>query len=99
METLHNQIQLCQVAAERLTQYLHTLPADAWRHPSACEAWEVRDVVAHLVMGAELYMRVISRGVQGDVSPLEGFPPARLGYPLPTRPRSPPPSRKFPAVS
>jgi uncharacterized protein (TIGR03083 family) len=79
METVHNQIHLCQLAADRLTQYLHTLSADAWRHPSACEAWEVRDMVAHLTLGAEFYLRVIARGVQGDVSLPEGFPPAEAG--------------------
>ena len=79
MDTLQHHLQLYQVAAERLTQYLHTLPANAWRHPSACEAWEVRDVVGHLVWGAELYMRVIARGVQGDVSPPEGSPLAGAG--------------------
>jgi uncharacterized protein (TIGR03083 family) len=79
MDTLQHHLQLYQVAAERLTQYLHTLPANAWHHPSTCEAWEVRDVVGHLVWGAELHMSVISRGVQGDVSPPEGSPLAGAG--------------------
>jgi uncharacterized protein (TIGR03083 family) len=79
MDSLPHHLQLYQVAAEWLTHYLHTLPANAWHHPSACEAWEVRDVVGHLVWGAELYMRVISRGVQGDVSPPEGSPLAGAG--------------------
>jgi uncharacterized protein (TIGR03083 family) len=74
MDTLQHHLQLYQVAEKWLTQYLHTLPANAWHHPSTCEAWEVRDVVGHLVWGAELYMRVIARGVQGDVSPPEGSP-------------------------
>ena len=76
MDTLERRIELCQAAAEQLTQYLRTLPAEAWCHPSACEAWEVRDVVAHLTLGAELYATVLSRGLQGDSAPLEGFPPA-----------------------
>jgi uncharacterized protein (TIGR03083 family) len=76
MDTLEHRIELCQAAAEQLTQYLQTLPAEAWCHPSACEAWEVRDVVAHLTLGAELYATVLSRGLQGDSAPLEGFPPS-----------------------
>jgi uncharacterized protein (TIGR03083 family) len=71
MDTLQHHLQLYHVAAEQLTQYLHTLPAHAWHHPSTCEAWEVRDVVGHLVWGAELHLRAIARGVQGDVSPPE----------------------------
>src|SRR5262245_49172212 len=76
MNALDHCIQLGQLEAERLTQYLHALPADAWRHPSACEAWEVRDVVGHLTLVAELFADAVSRGVHGDVSPLEGFPSA-----------------------
>jgi uncharacterized protein (TIGR03083 family) len=76
MDALEHCIQLGQLEAERLTQYLHALPADAWRRPSACEAWEVRDVVGHLTVVAELYAGAVSRGVHGDVSPLEGLPPA-----------------------
>jgi uncharacterized protein (TIGR03083 family) len=76
MNALDHCIQLGQLEAERLTQYLHALPANAWRHPSACEAWEVRDVVGHLTLVAELYADAVSRGVHGDVSPLEGFPSA-----------------------
>jgi uncharacterized protein (TIGR03083 family) len=75
METLEYRIELCQAAAEQLTQYLQTLSAEAWCHPSACEAWEVRDVVAHLTWGAELYADALARGMQGDTSPREDSPP------------------------
>ena len=54
--------------SEQLTQYLQTLSAEAWCHPSACEAWEVRDVVGHLTGGAQVYAEAISRGLQGDHS-------------------------------
>jgi uncharacterized protein (TIGR03083 family) len=77
MDTLGHRVQLGQAAAEQLTQYLHTLPAEAWHDPSACEGWNVHDVVGHLTWVAELYAGAISRGVQGDASPLEGCPPAR----------------------
>ena len=76
MDTLEHRIELCQAAAEQLTQYLQTLSAEAWCHPSACEAWEVRDVVGHLTAGAESYAKAISRGLQGDNSArLDELPP------------------------
>ena len=37
---------------------------------------QVRDVVAHLVWGAEFWLDTISRGVNGDASAPEGRPPA-----------------------
>jgi uncharacterized protein (TIGR03083 family) len=75
MDTLAYRLQLCHVAAEQLTQYLQTLPTEAWHHPSACEGWEVCDVVGHLTWVEELYVDAISRGLQGDIAPLEDFPP------------------------
>jgi uncharacterized protein (TIGR03083 family) len=76
METLEHRIELCQAAAEQLTQYLQTLSVEAWCHPSACEAWEVRDVVGHLTAGAESYAEALSRGLQGDHSArLDDLPP------------------------
>ncbi len=62
--------------AEQLTQYLHTLPPMAWEQPSACADWTVGDVVAHLIMMAELFLDTIPRGLQGDCTPLTGFPAA-----------------------
>ena len=49
---------------------LSACPASrAWRRPSACHRWEVRDVVGHLILVAELYLSVVSRGLQGNVAP------------------------------
>jgi uncharacterized protein (TIGR03083 family) len=76
METPDNRVKLVQAASAQLGQYLHALPPASWRRPSACQHWEVRDVVGHLILGAELYLGVISRGLQGDTSPPAGFPPA-----------------------
>jgi len=67
-------VQLILAESECLTQYLTTLPPAAWRIPSACERWEVRDVVAHLTFEAEMYTDVIARSVQGDASPPAGRP-------------------------
>ena len=76
MEALASHVALIQAEAERLAQYLSTLPPDAWRQPSACQGWEVRDVVAHLVEVTQEYRHVLARGVQGEMGP-----PPELGPP------------------
>ena len=48
MDTPEHLVHVLQGEAERLTQSLQTLPPDAWHHPSACDLWDVRDVVGHL---------------------------------------------------
>jgi uncharacterized protein (TIGR03083 family) len=68
-------VRLVRAESERLKHYLHSLPPEAWRQSSACDRWEVRDVVAHLVLGAEIYAESISRGLRGDASPPVGRPP------------------------
>jgi uncharacterized protein (TIGR03083 family) len=74
MHAPEDTVQLIIAESTRLTQYLTTLPPAAWRTPSACERWEVRDVVAHLAMETEMYTDVIARSVQGDASPPAGRP-------------------------
>lgn len=74
MEATGTLIQLVQSESERLDQYLSSLPADAWSRPSACALWEVGDVVAHLIFWGELYAASIRQAIQGDISPLEGYP-------------------------
>ncbi len=60
--------------AERLTQYLRTLSAEAWHHPSVCDRWLVTDVVSHLASMGHGFAERLSRGLQGDLSPSEGLP-------------------------
>jgi uncharacterized protein (TIGR03083 family) len=74
MESPESLVQLVQSGAKHLEAYLATLPPEAWVRPSACERWEVRDVVGHLVFWAEPYTTWIARAVQGDCSPPEGWP-------------------------
>ena len=75
MDSMQDQVKLVHAESERLKEYLNTLPPEAWSRPSACEHWEVGDVVAHLSWAAGICAESISRGVQGDVSPVEGMPP------------------------
>src|SRR5690349_13251664 len=72
MDSPEETVKLIIAESERLTQYLNTLPPEVWSTPSACERWEVRDVIAHLAGGAEVYTDVIARSVQGDASPPPG---------------------------
>jgi uncharacterized protein (TIGR03083 family) len=76
MDSPEATVQLVIAESERLMQYLDTLTPEAWRMPSACDGWAVRDVVGHLIMGAELYLDVLPRGLHGDAAPSAGFPEA-----------------------
>jgi len=72
MNAPEDTVKLIIAESERLTQSLTTLPPEAWSTPSACECWEVRDVVAHLAIDTEVSTDVIARSVQGDASPPAG---------------------------
>jgi uncharacterized protein (TIGR03083 family) len=72
-------ITLLHTETERIKRYLHALPPEAWDRQSACDQWQVRDVVAHLAGGAEFYASNITRGLQGDTEPAAGRPPAGSG--------------------
>src|SRR2546421_10701795 len=74
MSTQAEWVTVVQTESERLKQYLATLPEHAWTTPSACALWEVRDVVAHLIMAAHLYTDSITRGLRDDPSPPAGRP-------------------------
>ena len=75
MSTQAELVNVVQTESERLQQYLTALPADAWRKPSACALWDIRDVVAHLSAIAHAYTDRITRGLRGDTSPSPaGFP-------------------------
>ena len=74
MSTQAASVTVVQTESERLTQYLAALPEEAWSRPSACTLWEVRDVVAHLIDGANAYIDWITRGLQGDTSAPTGWP-------------------------
>jgi uncharacterized protein (TIGR03083 family) len=75
MSSLAEPATVIQTESARLQQCLTALPEDAWRKPSACALWEIRDVVAHLSAIAHAYTDRITRGLRGDTSPSPaGFP-------------------------
>ena len=63
-----------QLAADIRT-YLGDLTAEQWELPSACAEWKVRDVVSHLIGGAERPTDSMERGRGGDSHPPAGFVP------------------------
>ncbi|PKB82596.1 MAG: hypothetical protein BZY88_03950 [SAR202 cluster bacterium Io17-Chloro-G9] len=76
MNRHEERVKLLQSESDRFRQYLTTLSNDAWTRQSACDRWQVRDVVTHLMGNAEGYAASVSRGLMGDSSPPEGRGPA-----------------------
>lgn len=74
--TFANKMAVLRAETDRISTYLASLPAEAWTQQTACEAWQVQDVVAHLVGVAEFYAGNVSRGLQGNTAPPAGRPPA-----------------------
>lgn len=75
MEDLSNRIALIRRLAGRIQGFLAGLPEEALCRPSACDLWEVRDVLGHLIGGAERQIDSLRRGLKGDASPPPGFVP------------------------
>ena len=74
MNTFEQRINLLQSESERLRSFLIELPPGSWGMQSACEGWEIRDVMAHLAGGASFYTDSITRGLKGDSGTPEGRP-------------------------
>lgn len=67
-------LRLLRSESSRLREYLVTSPADAWTSATACDRWQVRDVVAHLAGAADAFADRIGRALVDDVSAPEGLP-------------------------
>ena len=74
MLTIPERISLVEAESRRLEEYLGSLTDNAWDQPSKCDLWTVADVLAHLTWAANYFIRAISNGRKGDVSPPEGWP-------------------------
>ncbi len=74
MDSPEERVKIAIAESERLKEYLSSLPPDAWSKPSACDAWEVRDVVAHLAGVAGAYIEWIHQSLQVDSLAPEGQP-------------------------
>ena len=65
-------IQILNAEGERLAEFLAGLDAAGWEQDSACTAWKVGDVVAHLTQGSAGAMTALARARQGSSDPPEG---------------------------
>ena len=79
MGSVLEKVQLVKDESARIGEYLKTLKPDAWSTQSACDAWQVRDVVAHLTGAVERFGPNIVRGAAGDSSAPDGMPQAGVG--------------------
>ncbi len=61
-------VPLIQSEVDSLVHDLSTRSPDDLRSPSACDGWEIRDVVGHLIFDADYYLDRITRGLRGDTS-------------------------------
>ena len=71
--------RLVKTESARIGEYLRTLSPSDWSTQSACDSWQVRDVVAHLTAAVDMFGPNIARGAAGDASPPEGLSPAGQG--------------------
>jgi uncharacterized protein (TIGR03083 family) len=74
MDSSTRRLNVLHAEVERLIHYLTALPPEAWHRPSACDRWQVADVVAHLTAGGHNVARSVARGLQGEVGPPVGSP-------------------------
>ena len=73
MDQIPGRIALIRGLSDRLREFMASLPQEEWTRPSACEHWEVRDVVAHVTSGAGRQIDSMRRGLAGDCSSPPGF--------------------------
>ncbi len=66
-------VQLLKEETARVADYLKELSPEAWATQSACDAWQVADVVAHVAGAIDRYGPNIVRGANGDYSAPEGI--------------------------
>ena len=74
MPSFASRVQLALTESARQRTYVHTLPPEAFDHPTACSRWVVSDLLAHMVMATGFQTSMMRRGLQGDASPPEGLP-------------------------
>lgn len=81
MVSWEERVKLLRSESQSFQKYLGELPGDAWSKQSACDLWNVGDVVAHLVGNAEFYAATVERGLKGEFEPPDGRPAAGAGHP------------------
>ena len=72
---IEHRVEVAKRLAAKIRGYLGELTPEQWELPSACAEWQVRDVVSHLIGGAERQGESMERGRGGDSNPPAGFVP------------------------
>ncbi|MEE8465750.1 MAG: maleylpyruvate isomerase N-terminal domain-containing protein, partial [Dehalococcoidia bacterium] len=75
MTEIEQRVAVAKRLAASIREYLGKLTPEQWELPSACAEWQVRDVVSHLLGGAERQAESMARGRGGDSNPPAGFVP------------------------
>lgn len=78
-DLLRETVDLVDIEASSLREFLAGLDESAWSRNSACEGWSVADVAAHLTAAANNWAGSIARAVNGDSGPPEGQTPLAPG--------------------
>ena len=63
MGSVLDKVKLVKEESARIGIYLKSLSPGDWETPSACDSWEVQDVVAHVIGAVERFGPNIVRGV------------------------------------
>ncbi len=75
--TVGRNIQTVRALSNDLAAFLNGLPEGIWREPdgyaSACDGWNVADVVTHLIQIANLKTLSVERALAGESSPPMGY--------------------------
>jgi len=72
---IDHRVAVARRLAANIRAYLGELTPRQWELQSACAEWQVRDVVSHLIGGAERQAESMERGRGGDANPPAGFVP------------------------
>lgn len=75
--TADQNVQTVRALSNDLAAFLNGLPEGIWREPdgyaSACDGWNVADVVTHLIQIANLKTLSVERALNGAASPPMGY--------------------------
>lgn len=69
MSTIESQIELVKTLVSSISERAASLSPEQMSLPSACSEWEVQDVIAHLIGGADRQIENMTRGRDGDSGP------------------------------
>ena len=69
MATIDSQIEMIKTLVSSISSRTATLTPEQLALPSACSEWQVQDVIAHLIGGADRQIDNMTRGKGGDSGP------------------------------